>query len=74
VTPEELAATHPTLFHVTRPEAWPKIKELGLLSTCALLYSAVNDGTVGVLWSCPGSMSPHAYCMLRCRHENQLIP
>ncbi|WP_428487926.1 DUF7002 family protein [Rhodopila sp.] len=37
MTPEELAARHPRLHHVTTPGAWTSISKLGLLSTSALL-------------------------------------
>ena len=36
MTPAELAALHPRLFHVTDPDAWPSIRERGLLSAEAL--------------------------------------
>jgi hypothetical protein len=35
--PEELAARHPRLYHVTEPGAWLSIKQNGLLSTTRLL-------------------------------------
>lgn len=37
MTPEDLSARHPRLYHVTDPEAWPRIRELGLLCTSRLL-------------------------------------
>ena len=37
VTPEELAARHPRLYHITTPGAWPLIARHGLLPTAALL-------------------------------------
>jgi hypothetical protein len=37
VSPEELAAIHPRLYHITRPEAELSIRAHGLLSTSALL-------------------------------------
>jgi len=37
VTPEELAARHPRLYHVTSPGAWASISRLGLLPASALL-------------------------------------
>lgn len=37
MTPEELAARHPLLYHVTEPGAWECIKKNGLLSTSCLL-------------------------------------
>ena len=37
VTPEELAARHPRLFHVTTPGSWPLIARHGLLPAAALL-------------------------------------
>jgi hypothetical protein len=37
MTPEELAARHPRLYHVTEPGAWKSIKQKGLLSTTCLL-------------------------------------
>lgn len=37
MTPEELAARHPKLYHITEPGAWSSIKEKGLLSTTHLL-------------------------------------
>jgi hypothetical protein len=36
MTPEELAALHPRLFHVTTPGAWPSIARHGLLPSAAL--------------------------------------
>lgn len=44
MTPEEVAALHPRLFHVTTPGAWPSITARGLLSTCALLDLFGIDG------------------------------
>lgn len=35
--PEELAARHPRLYHVTTPGAWESIRQKGLLSTTQLL-------------------------------------
>ena len=35
--PEDLAARHPFLYHVTEPGAWESIKQRGLLSTSCLL-------------------------------------
>ncbi len=37
MTPEELAALHPRLYHVTTPGAWPGIARHGLLSAAASL-------------------------------------
>jgi hypothetical protein len=37
VTPEELAAKHPRLYHVTDPSNWEGIQKHGLLSTSLLL-------------------------------------
>ncbi len=37
MTPEELAAKHPYLYHITEPGAWLSIKQNGLLSTSSLL-------------------------------------
>lgn len=37
MTPKELAARHPFLYHVTTPGAWESIKKNGLLSTTQLL-------------------------------------
>ena len=37
MTPEELAARHPRLFHVTLPGAWTSINARGLLPTSRLL-------------------------------------
>lgn len=37
MTPDELAARHPRLFHVTEPGAWASIRRFGLLSTSRLL-------------------------------------
>lgn len=37
MTPEELAARHPRLYHVTEPGAWASIAKKGLLSTTHLL-------------------------------------
>ncbi len=37
MTPEQLAARHPRLYHVTTPGAWNTISRLGLLSASALL-------------------------------------
>lgn len=36
MSPGDLAARHPLLFHVTAPEAWPSIVRHGLLSASAL--------------------------------------
>lgn len=45
MTPNELAARHPRLFHVTEPGAWPSIERHGLLSTNAALvhFDAPRD-------------------------------
>lgn len=37
VSPAELAARHPRLFHMAEAGSWPSIRERGLLSTSALL-------------------------------------
>lgn len=37
MSPEELAAKHPALFHITRPQAVQSIRQHGLLSTSRLL-------------------------------------
>jgi hypothetical protein len=37
MTPEELAARHPRLYHITEADAWPSIAQRGLLSTRRLL-------------------------------------
>lgn len=37
MSPEDLSARHPRLYHVTEPGAWSNIKEKGLLSTAHLL-------------------------------------
>ncbi|MDP1880464.1 MAG: hypothetical protein Q8K60_05950 [Parachlamydiaceae bacterium] len=37
MTPEELAALHPKLYHVTETGAWASIQKIGLLSTSHLL-------------------------------------
>jgi len=37
MTPEELAARHPRLYHVTEPGAWESIRKNGLLSASRLL-------------------------------------
>ena len=37
MTPEELAARHPRLFHLTLPGAWTSIRDRGLLSASRLL-------------------------------------
>lgn len=37
MTPEDLAARHPRLFHLTAPDAWPSIQHQGLLPTETLL-------------------------------------
>jgi hypothetical protein len=37
VSPEDLAARHPLLFHLTDPEAWPGIARHGLLAASRLL-------------------------------------
>lgn len=37
MTPDELAALHPSLFHMTADGAWPHILRHGLLSTTAIL-------------------------------------
>lgn len=44
MTPEDLAARHPRLFHVTRPEAWPSIERHGLLPPTALAAMAGLEG------------------------------
>jgi len=41
----ELADIYPTVFHVTRPEAWPSIQRHGLLSTTALSDLFEIDGS-----------------------------
>ncbi|QPH55781.1 DUF7002 family protein [Pontivivens ytuae] len=45
MTPDELAARHPRLYHVTEPGAWPSIARHGLLSTNAALvrFEAVPE-------------------------------
>jgi hypothetical protein len=43
MTPEELAARHPLLYHVTTPGAWPLIERLGLLSASELLTAFECD-------------------------------
>lgn len=43
--PSDLVDTYPTVFHVTRPEAWPSIQRHGLLSTTALLDLFEIDGS-----------------------------
>lgn len=35
MTPEDLAALHPRLYHVTSPGAWPQIRRHGLLTASA---------------------------------------
>jgi hypothetical protein len=37
MTPQELAARHPKLYHVTRPGTWEAISTLGLMPAVALL-------------------------------------
>lgn len=37
MSPEELAAKHPLLYHITRPEAMPGIRKHGLLPASSLL-------------------------------------
>lgn len=37
MTPEDLSARHPRLYHVTEPDAWTQIETLGLLCTSRLL-------------------------------------
>lgn len=50
MTPEELAARHPLLYHVTETGAWKSIKQKGLLSTSRLLdlyeIEGVNRDTI----------------------------
>lgn len=43
MTPADLAARHPRLYHLTLPSAWPSIDRHGLLSTSALLDGAGLD-------------------------------
>jgi hypothetical protein len=43
MTPEELAALHPRLYHVTTPGAWPLIAKIGLLSSFELLSAFGYD-------------------------------
>lgn len=46
MTPEELAARCPQLYHVTTPGAWASIQKNGLLSTACLLdrFEIAGDG------------------------------
>ncbi|MEM7728374.1 MAG: hypothetical protein AAF311_03780 [Pseudomonadota bacterium] len=37
MTPEDLAARHPRLFHQTAPDSWPAIREHGLLPAAEML-------------------------------------
>lgn len=37
MSPEDLAARHPRLYHVTAPDAWPSIASRGLLSAASLV-------------------------------------
>lgn len=53
MTPEELAARHPGLFHIARPEALPSIRRHGLLSATAIcdrlgLQGAEREAVIGV--------------------------
>ena len=43
MTPKELAARHPLLYHVTTPGAWASIARLGLLSPSTLLRLFETD-------------------------------
>jgi hypothetical protein len=45
MTPGELSARHPRLYHVTAPGAWPSIARHGLLPTAALLRLFEADPT-----------------------------
>ena len=45
MSPAELAARHPKLYHVTDPDAWSGIKRHGLLSTASLLDLFEADPT-----------------------------
>ena len=45
VTPEELAATYPLLYHMADAASWPSIQKHGLLSTSALLDLFAIKGT-----------------------------
>jgi hypothetical protein len=46
MSPEDLAALHPRLFHVTTPGAWPRIARNGLLPPARLLdLYAADDAT-----------------------------
>jgi hypothetical protein len=45
MTPEELSERHPTLFHITLPDAWDGIREHGLLPTSRLLDFFEVKGT-----------------------------
>jgi Family of unknown function (DUF7002) len=44
ITAEEFATHYPNLYHMAEAEAWPSIKNLGLLSTTALLDRFEIDG------------------------------
>ena len=43
MSPEDLARRHPRLFHQTAPEAWPTIREHGLLPAVELVRRARAD-------------------------------
>lgn len=45
MTPEDLAARHPRLYHVTSPGAWPRIARDGLLPPARLLDLYEADAT-----------------------------
>lgn len=62
MTPEDLAALHPRLFHITTPGALPGILQHGLLPTSALLdlYAVPHPGRDAIEASRrPGSITLH---------------
>jgi len=62
VSPEELAARHPRLFHVTLPEASESIRRRGLLSTSRLLDLFEIEGAERELLERRRRPGPAALC------------
>jgi hypothetical protein len=56
--PEDLAARHPRIYHVTEPGAWSNIKKNGLLSTFHILnLFGVDNKTREIIEEKPRSVS-----------------
>ena len=60
MSPEELAHIDPNLFHVTEPDAWPKIQKHGLLPTLAILdlFEVDHSTRVAVTEQCRPTQIP----------------